>query len=121
MLIICCGMPRSGSTLQFNATWKVVEAAGTGKRVEWQSSADWADATDLLTELAASDTLNVVKMHFPPDNVKALAEANGAVRFVYVHRDIRDVIYSMKKKFKFTLSRAILRVSLCPITVARSV
>lgn len=111
MLLICCGMPRSGSTLQFNAAWKIAEAGGLGSRVVWQSSKDWARADSDLSMMAADDKIHVIKMHFPPDNVKALAEAGDQVRFVYVHRDIRDVVYSMKTKFNFTLSRAILRVS----------
>lgn len=111
MLIICCGMPRSGSTLQFNVTWKALEATGVGQRVEWQSSSDWSNATQQIREYAESDTSYVVKMHFPPDNIKEFAETFRSIRFIYVHRDIRDVIYSMKKKFRFSLPRAVLRIS----------
>lgn len=111
MLLICCGMPRSGSTLQFNIAWKVAEAGGIGRRIEWRSSDDWASADAELADMAADERWNVIKMHFPPDSVKRLSDGAGTVRFFYVHRDIRDVVYSMKTKFKFTLSRAIRRVS----------
>ena len=112
MLLICCGMPRSGSTLQFNIAWKTATAGGLGERVEWRSSNDWEHADKELARLEATPELHVVKMHFPPDNVKKLAESGGRVRFVYVHRDLFDVVYSMKTKFNFSLTHAIERISL---------
>ena len=111
MLLICCGMPRSGSTLQFNIAWKVATAARLGERVEWRSSNDWEYADAELAHMEAAPALHVIKMHFPPDSVKKLAERGGRVRFVYVHRDLYDVVYSMKAKFNFSLSHAIERVS----------
>lgn len=111
MLIICCGMPRSGSTLQFNATWKVVEAAGKGSAVEWRSSDDWNKSINDLIEFADDADLHVVKMHFPSDELLSIAEGGKAVKFVYVHRDIRDVVVSMKVKFDFSLGRAVKRIS----------
>ena len=112
MLLICCGMPRSGSTLQFNIAWKTATAGGLGERVEWRSSNDWEHADKELARLEATPELHVVKMHFPPDNGKKLAESGGRVRFVYVHRDLFDVVYSMKTKFNFSLTHAIERISL---------
>ncbi len=110
MLLVCCGMPRSGSTLQYNIAWKVAQAAKLGHPVAWRSSGDWSRATRTLEDLAASPELYVIKMHFPPDNVKALAVSGQPVRFVYVQRDLFDVIYSMKLKFNFKLPHAIDRV-----------
>lgn len=111
MLLICCGMPRSGSTLQFNIAWKTATAGGLGERVEWRSSNDWEHADDELARMEAAPELHVIKMHFPPDSVKKLAESGGRVRFVYVHRDLFDVVYSMKTKFNFSLTHAIERTS----------
>jgi len=110
MLLICCGMPRSGSTLQFNISWKVAAASGLGERVEWRSSNDWEYACDELARMEAAKKLHVVKMHFPPESVRRLAEEGGRVRFVYVHRDLFDVVYSMKTKFNFSLAHSIERV-----------
>lgn len=110
MLLICCGMPRSGSTLQFNISWKIATVGELGERVEWRSSSNWEHAADELARMEASPELYVIKMHFPPYCVKKLAEAGGRVRFVYVHRDLFDVVYSMKTKFNFSLSHAIERV-----------
>lgn len=110
MLLICCGMPRSGSTLQFNISWKTAAAAGLGTQVEWRSSNDWENAATELAEMASASELFVVKMHFPSNSVRVLAEAGGKVRFVYVYRDLFDVVYSMKTKFNFSLSHAIKRL-----------
>lgn len=111
MLLVCCGMPRSGSTLQFNVAWKVAETGDAGKRVEWRSSDDWGKADSELAQMVADDRLLVLKMHFPPDNLMSLADQSDRVRFLYVHRDIRDVVYSMKTKFKFSLNHAVQRVT----------
>ena len=59
-------MPRSGSTLQFNITWKIAVAGGLGERVEWRSSNDWENAHDELEKMEASPDLYVIKMHSPP-------------------------------------------------------
>lgn len=109
MLLICCGMPRSGSTLQFNIAWKTATAGGVGERVEWRSSNHWENADVELGRMEAAPELHVIKMHFPPESVKKLAESGGRVRFVYVHRDLCDVVYSMKTKFNFSLAHAIER------------
>jgi hypothetical protein len=103
-------MPRSASTLQFNITWKLVEKANAGLRVDWRSSDDWKTAQLELLDMAESDKIHVVKMHFPPESVKQLAEESNKVKFVYVHRDVFDVVFSMKKKFKFSTARAIKRL-----------
>ena len=110
MLLICCGMPRSGSTLQFNISWKTAVAGRLGMKVEWRSSNDWENAATELAQMASASELYVVKMHFPSESVRALAEAGGRVRFVYVYRDLFDVIYSMKTKFNFSLAHAIRRL-----------
>jgi hypothetical protein len=106
-------MPRSASTLQFNIAWKVATAAGIGLRVEWQSSASWETpkAGIKLKSLIEDSKLHVIKMHFPPESVKQIASEIDGVKYVYVHRDIRDVVVSMKVKFKFTIARAVRRIS----------
>lgn len=111
MLIVCCGMPRSASTLQFNIAWKIVETARIGRKVEWRSAADWDNAGEELSHMALSETMHVIKTHSPPAPIRQLAQTTDCVRFIYVHRDIRDVVVSMKVKFDFTLSRAIRRIS----------
>lgn len=111
MLIICCGMPRSGSTLQFNITWKLAVAGSVGSRVEWRSQSDWESSVEELMTMAHSRELYVIKMHSIPSSLSQLAQSSGKVKFVYVHRDIRDVVVSMKVKFNYTLNKAIRRIN----------
>ncbi|PZT91817.1 MAG: hypothetical protein DI637_01420 [Citromicrobium sp.] len=110
MLLVCCGMPRSASTLQFNLAWQIVEHAKLGTRVEWRPSSEWEGATDEIVKLAESSKYHVVKMHFPPKSIREYAESSDRLHFVYVHRDIRDVIASMQIKFAFSITHAISRV-----------
>ena len=35
MWVFCCGMQRSGSTLQYQIAARLVEQAGLGQRLEW--------------------------------------------------------------------------------------
>lgn len=110
MIILCCGMPRSGSTLQFNIVWHVAEASGLGRKVDWRSSAAWETAGDELQQMADDDRLHVLKMHSLPSTLRDLAVSSDRVRFVYVHRDIRDVAVSMRVKFHFSISKAVRRI-----------
>ncbi|WP_162308081.1 sulfotransferase domain-containing protein [Segeticoccus rhizosphaerae] len=63
-----------------------------------------------LTAMASDDQYYVLKSHFLPDVIRERAESDPRFEFVYVCRDIRDVVYSMKLKFNFSLSRALARV-----------
>ena len=110
MLVLCCGMPRSGSTLQFNVAWKAVTLAGVGHRVEWMPGSEIERQSQRLSDFVADDAVWVMKTHRPPESVRELIEQRDEVRVLYVHRDIRDVVYSMKVKFKFTSARAVSRV-----------
>ena len=110
MLIICCGMPRSGSTLQFNMVWKCVNSANQGERLEWQAASTWENQRSELLSAVADSRIFVMKIHKVPKVLKDIAEEDGRVRFVYIHRDIRDVVYSMKVKFNFSVAHALARV-----------
>lgn len=110
MIVVCCGMPRSGSTLQFNVVWQVAEAAGTGGRVDWRIGSDWERRGEHLAAMAEDERLHVLKMHALPDVLRRLAETSGGVRFVYVHRDIRDVVASLRIKFGYGIPKAIRRL-----------
>ncbi len=95
MLAVCCGMIRSGSTLQYNLVRNLVEATNSGKGMGfivdplldhrlrgWSQDHGW----------------HVVKMH-------GLAhwmleeQARQSIRFFFSHRDLRDVAASAKRKF----------------------
>ncbi|MBK1696663.1 sulfotransferase domain-containing protein [Rhodovibrio salinarum] len=111
MLVICCGMPRSGSTLQFNIASRVVCEVQSGQRVPWRSQEDWRKAGEELRQMALSDQIYIIKTHLPSGMARDIADETKSVKFLYVHRDIRDVVASLKIKFKFSFKHALRRVS----------
>ena len=60
MWIFCGGMPRSGSTLQFQLTAHLVELAGLGMRVDWVRAAEFPK---LREKYAARGGWKVLKTH----------------------------------------------------------
>ena len=111
MIIVCCGMPRSGSTLQFNIVWQVMESAGLGRRVDWRIGSAWERASEELAAMAREQQSHVIKIHAVPEALKAIAdEAPHRIRFAYVHRDIRDVVVSLQSKFGYSVTKAIRRI-----------
>ncbi|MBP29426.1 MAG: hypothetical protein CMH16_08955 [Methylobacterium sp.] len=77
LTVICCGIPRSGSTWLFNATRLVVAHAYKNVRAGWHRD---------IADQGAADAV-VMKMHdFEPDT--------PADKVLLSHRDIRDIIVS---------------------------
>lgn len=95
MWIFCCGMQRSGSTLQFQITAQLVEAAGLGKRVEWVRPELFGK---LRKAHAADPGWKVFKMHVCTDKMANEFHQQNAMG-VYVYRDLRDVMVSMMRKY----------------------
>ena len=93
MLVVCCGMYRSGSTLHYQIAGALVEAAGVGARAGW----DWASADVSLARPGAGRTgaMGVIKVHepHPEPGVEAGLDPDG-VLYIYSHRDLRDVVVS---------------------------
>jgi hypothetical protein len=94
MWIFCGGMPRSGSTLQFQLTAHLVEHAGMGSRVGWVPPEEFPRLRD---ERAAASGWKVFKTHTCTPEIRAELEAGNA-KGVYVFRDIRDVLVSRMRK-----------------------
>lgn len=94
MFVFCGGMQRSGSTLQFQLTAHLVEAAGKGRRMDW-ASPDQLPA--VLKKNERSRDLFVVKTHVFTDAIAAQFE-KGRAMGVYCYRDIRDVVVSIIHK-----------------------
>ena len=93
MLIVCCGMPRSGSTLQYQIACELVERAGLGVR-----PGVWP--TPITPGMwGGSRPVHVAKVHDPDPR---LDNAGGYdprfTRFVYAYRDVRDAIASHLQK-----------------------
>lgn len=94
MWIFCCGMPRSGSTLQFQLTAKLVEDAGLGKRIEWCRPAHFPEIRD---KYAKYKKWKVFKSHVPTEEMMVEFSKKNA-KGVYIFRDIRDAIVSNLRK-----------------------
>jgi hypothetical protein len=94
MWIFCGGMPRSGSTLQFQLTAHLVEHAGLGSRVEWVRPEEFPRLRDTG---ASARGWKVFKTHTCTPEIRAEFEAGNA-KGVYVFRDVRDVLASRMRK-----------------------
>lgn len=106
MLVICCGMQRAGSTLQYQLTAAVVATAGAGRAGGWITPAEFDGHLGALQQ-----ELLVFKCHaFIP----AVAElvSIGRAKAVYVYRDIRDVVVSIMQKKEISFEQMLQRGSL---------
>jgi predicted nucleic acid-binding Zn-ribbon protein len=94
MWVFCCGMVRSGSTLQFQLAAHLVERAGLGKRVEWVEPEHFPELRRKYLDYSGR---KVVKTHACTDEMLSEFEKGNATG-VYIYRDIRDVFVSNMSK-----------------------
>ncbi len=98
MWIICCGMPRSGSTVQYQLTKEIVENNGNGKAIGFVRKSEYKE---LYHKYNGQCKNIVIKSHrFIPDAVPLFEEGNA--KAIYVYRDIRDAVLSRIKKRNIT-------------------
>jgi len=95
MLVICCGMMRAGSTLQYQLCAEIVESLGLGKRMGWIDSIRKNETTNLSS---MDEKTYVVKCHNYFVELTDII-SRGDVKTIYVYRDIRDVVVSLINKF----------------------
>lgn len=93
--VFCCGMQRSGSTLQFQIAARLVEEARLGRRVEWIEPHRFPE---LRTKYADVPGWKVFKNHVCTDEMAAEFEHGGALG-LYSYRDVRDVFVSNMSKY----------------------
>lgn len=98
MWIFCCGMRRSGSTVQFQFTARLVEEAGLGRRVEWVRPAEFGR---LRKQLAGINHWKVFKSHICTEKMAREFKRNNAMG-VYIYRDLRDVFVSTMRKYNLS-------------------
>lgn len=94
MWVLCGGMQRSGSTLQFQLAAHVVEMAGRGQRQTYVEPEKLAEALD---QSPASPALKVAKTHVFNASIRSALRSGRAVG-LYTFRDIRDVVVSFMHK-----------------------
>ena len=101
MWIFCCGMQRSGSTLQFQITSRLVEDAGLGKRVEWTKPDRF---NKLRKKYATDEGWKVFKNHNCTEKMEKEFRRQNAMG-VYSYRDLRDVYVSTMRKNNVTFEQ----------------
>lgn len=101
MWIFCCGMQRSGSTLQFQITARLVEEAGLGKRVEWVRAEQFPE---LRQKYADDPGWKVFKHHLCTGEMAAEFYRQNAMG-VYSFRDLRDVFVSNMRKYSLSFDQ----------------
>ena len=99
MLVICNGMYRSGSTLQYNICRSLVEKLDIGKGEGFFEGNQLFNSQYQFLEWSKDPLFHVIKIHdFYPKAVEM--SLNGSVKICYIYRDIRDVAASLKNKDK---------------------
>jgi hypothetical protein len=101
MLVICCGMYRSGSTWQYLVASELVEGRGLGQRQGFFPDPESIDPT-----WVHDDLLHVLKV---PDFHPAFGDMlqAGSAKAVYSYRDVRDVICSYMRKARTSFDETI--------------
>lgn len=91
---------RSGSTLQYQITARLVEEAGLGKRLDWAEPEEFP----LIREQLKRDdsSWKVFKAHTCTDEMIEEFEQGNAMG-VYIYRDLRDVVVSHMTKASMDL------------------
>jgi tetratricopeptide (TPR) repeat protein len=107
MLIICAGMMRSGSTLQYQIVCEIIEYLGLGMTIGWTKIPSQELLDNLQNVVLRKDKFLVIKSHNFCSEVKALVRSDQA-KVVYVYRDLRDVAVSLNNKFTKSTKDAIL-------------
>ncbi|MFQ5629409.1 MAG: sulfotransferase domain-containing protein [bacterium] len=101
MWIFCCGMQRSGSTLQFQITARLVEEAGLGKRVDWVKPQHFRK---LRKQFAEDASWKVFKNHVCTDKMRKEFHRGNAMG-IYCYRDLRDVMVSTMRKYEMSFAQ----------------
>lgn len=91
MWVFCCGMFRSGSTLQYNITRELVENYTNGTILGIDNGTQLPDISEMhrwLTSYA------VLKIHIHRKEIDTVIANGNAVKGIYIYRDVRDVVVS---------------------------
>jgi len=102
--VLCAGMIRSGSTLQFQLAAAIVEAAGAGERLPWEPEVELERTLEVIRD---EPGLRVVKAHICTPGLAAWA--GGGAPVLYVHRDLREVAASLMRKLRIGIDELLAR------------
>jgi hypothetical protein len=113
-VVLCSGMPRSGSTWSYNVCRLLLESAWGTVRSGYHEGKVGDDYLSRAVEsnggdAAATNTAHVVKLHYPgPAALRLVRE--GRVRNVYTLRHPLDALASFREKFSEPLATAARRL-----------
>lgn len=100
MLIVCNGMMRAGSTLQYNIVRNLIEKMGFGAGHGFFQESQFRNYESQFDCWANDQSCHVIKIHeIYPKSVEMVA--SGRMKICYIYRDIRDVAVSAKRKFGY--------------------
>ncbi|MCI0574959.1 MAG: sulfotransferase domain-containing protein [Chloroflexi bacterium] len=99
-VIVCNGMNRAGSTLQYNLVRGLVEKMGLGQGEGFILREQIHDCQTLLQAWGQDGRWHVVKMHDLPPGAAEMTAA-GTMVIGYIYRDIRGVAASYKRVWQF--------------------
>lgn len=88
--VFCCGLMRSGSTLQYQLASELVERSGRGQRVPWTPA---GEVPSLVEAHAGSAEQLVVKVHSTTEEIRREFLEGRAVG-LFIYRDMRDAVAS---------------------------
>lgn len=103
MLLVCGGMVRSGSTLQYNMARLLVSELRMGSGEGYIGGDDIAANAEKLDRWRTDAAIHVIKTH----DVRA-DWLEGRDRVLYIYRDLRDVAVSAMQKFNQSGGKLIL-------------
>ena len=95
MLVLVCGMHRSGSTLVWQITRLLLEGQPVLRNPRDVELKDFAGAA------ADPDDLLMAKVHYRPTFAEEEFPRDGAI-YLYTYRDLRDAIASLYRKGRYT-------------------
>ena len=97
MLIICSGMLRSGSTLQYNIARLLVTKLQVGSAEGFISKKGLERFKTKLRDWESATPYHVIKSHIIQPEWMETSSMNRC--YLYIYRDLRDVAVSIKNKF----------------------
>lgn len=96
VLVVCNGMLRAGSTMQYNVARSLVAASGAGNGEGFFTEAELLAMPAEIAEWQRDPLYHIVKTH---DACEWLLNAGEHTRICYIHRDLRDVAASIRRKW----------------------
>jgi hypothetical protein len=105
-IVVCTGLKRSGSTLQFNIAREIFNLKSSVKNIGFLSEPEVTTTIErIVKEKNYSSTNYILKSH--RIDIKTLKSYSEYLKVIHIYRDLRDVYLSCKDKFNEELNHFI--------------